>query len=109
MYFLIIGNYIIFKFIRYFILILFLLSSKAFSDNVDASLSLPCLGCHGKSTDLTIPSLYGLSEDYIYNSLLDYKLDKRKNYLMQIISKAYDEDQIRKISYYFSKGLNYNV
>ncbi len=93
---------------RYLILILFLLSSKAFSDNIGFSLSLPCLGCHGKSTDLTIPSLYGLDEDYIYNALLDYKLDKRKNYLMQIISKAYDEDQIRKISYYFSKGLNDN-
>ena len=93
---------------RYLTLILFLLSSKAFSDNIGFSLSLPCLGCHGKSTDLTIPSLYGLDEDYIYNALLDYKLDKRKNYLMQIISKAYDEDQIRKISYYFSKGLNDN-
>ena len=93
---------------RYLTLILFLLSSKAFSDNIGFSLSLPCLGCHGKSTDLTIPSLYGLDEDYIYNALLDYKLDKRKNYLMQIISKAYDEEQIRKISYYFSKGLNDN-
>ena len=89
---------------RYFILILFLLSSKAFSDNIDASLSLPCVGCHGKSTDLSIPSLYGLSEDYIYNSLLDYKLDKRKNYLMQIISKAYSEHQLKILSYYFSKG-----
>ena len=93
---------------KYLTLILFLLSSKAFSDNIGFSLSLPCLGCHGKSTDLTIPSLYGLDEDYIYNELLDYKLDKRKNYLMQIISKAYDEEQIRKISYYFSKGLNDN-
>jgi len=93
---------------RYFILILFLLSSKAFSDNIDASLSLPCVGCHGKSTDLSIPSLYGLSEDYIYNSLLDYKLDKRKNYLMQIISKAYSEHQLKILSYYFSKGYKDN-
>ncbi len=93
---------------KYLTLILFLLSSKAFSDNIDASLSLPCLGCHGKSSDLTIPSLYGLSEDYIYNSLLDYKLDKRKNYLMQIISKAYSEQQLRLLSYYFSVGYNDN-
>jgi len=89
---------------RYFILILFLLSSKAFSDNLDSSLSLPCLGCHGKSKDLTIPSLYGLDEDYIYNSLKDYKLDKRMNYLMQIISKAYSEKQLRVLSHYFSQG-----
>tara|TARA_Y100001936_G_scaffold185762_1_gene183500 strand:+ start:14268 stop:14555 length:288 start_codon:yes stop_codon:yes gene_type:complete len=89
---------------RYFILIVFVLSGNAFSDNIDSSLSLPCLGCHGKSTDLTIPSLYGLEEDYIYNSLTDYKLDKRKNYLMQIISKAYSEHQLKILSYYFSKG-----
>jgi len=93
---------------RYFILILFLLSSKALSDNIDTSLSLPCLGCHGKSKDLTIPSLYGLDEEYIYNSLIDYKLDKRNHYLMQIISKAYSEQQIRTLSYYFSKGYSNN-
>lgn len=93
---------------RYFILILFLLSSKAFSDNIDYSLSLPCLGCHGKTTDLTIPSLYGLDEDYIYNSLIDYKLNKRKNYLMQIISKAYSEQQLRILSKYFSIGYKVN-
>ena len=93
---------------RYFILFLFFISSNAFSDNLDVSLSLPCLGCHGKSTNLTIPSLYGLDEDYIYNSLMDYKLDKRKNYLMQLISKGYSEQQIRILSYYFSKGYNSN-
>ena len=87
---------------------MFLLSGNAFSDNIDSSLSLPCLGCHGKSTGLTIPSLYGLEEDYIYNSLIDYKLDKRKNYLMQIISKAYSEQQLKILSYYFSKGYKDN-
>ena len=93
---------------RYFILIFFLISSKAFSDNLDTSLSLPCLGCHGKSTDLTIPSLYGLDEEYIYNALMNYKLDKRKNYLMQIISKGYSGQKLRILSYYFSKGYNDN-
>ena len=91
---------------RYFILFLFFICSNAFSDNLDTSLSLPCLGCHGKSTNLTIPNLYGLDEDYIYNSLMDYKLDNRKNYLMQLISKGYSEQQIRILYYYCSKVYN---
>ena len=73
MYFLIIGNYIIFKFMRYLTLILFLLSSKAFSDNIDVSLSLPCLGCHGSTSDSSIPVIFGLDQDYIYANLMDYK------------------------------------
>jgi cytochrome c553 len=39
---------------------------------------------------------------------MDYKLDNRKNYLMQLISKGYSEQQIRILSYYFSKGYNNN-
>ena len=81
-----------------------LFNSKVFSENLDSSLALPCLGCHGKNTNLTIPSLFDLDEDYIYNSLVDYKSDKRKNYLMQLISKAYNEQQLRILSQYFSKG-----
>ena len=66
---------------RYLILILFLLSSKAFSDNIGFSLSLPCLGCHGKSTDLTIPSLYGLDEDYTLDLLKESSPRILKNFI----------------------------
>jgi len=90
-----------------FIISIISLSNFAYADNKDKSLSLPCLGCHGKSTDQSIPSLYGLEEEYLYSALLAYKLDERDQYLMRIISKAYTDKELRIISKYFSlQGLN---
>ena len=90
-----------------FILSIISLSNFAYADNKDKSLSLPCLGCHGKSTDQSIPSLFGLEEEYLYSALLAYKLDERDQYLMRIISKAYTDKELRIISKYFSlQGLN---
>ena len=90
-----------------FILSIISLSNFAYADNKDKSLSLPCLGCHGKSTDQSIPSLFGLEEEYLYSALLAYKLDERDQYLMRIISKAYTDKELRIISKYFAlQGLN---
>ena len=65
------------------------------------SLSLPCLGCHGQNNS-SVPSLYNLEESYIYNALIEYQSGYRENYLMQIISKGYSEEQLRIISKYYS-------
>ena len=82
-------------------------SVNAFADFSESfvkgeSLSLPCLGCHGKSKVLSIPSLFGLEEDYIYNSLIEYQTGQREHYLMRIISNGYDDVQLRIISKYYS-------
>lgn len=90
-----------------FIISIIFLSNFAYADNKDKSLSLPCLGCHGKSTDQSIPSLFGLEEEYLYSALLAYKLDERDQYLMRIISKAYTDKELRIISKYFAlQGVN---
>ena len=65
------------------------------------SLSLPCLGCHGQNNS-SIPSLYNLKESYIYKALIEYQSGHRENYLMQIISKGYSDEQLRIISKYYS-------
>ena len=65
------------------------------------SLSLPCLGCHGQNNS-SVPSLYNLKESYIYKALIEYQSGHRKNYLMQIISKGYSDEQLRIISKYYS-------
>ena len=89
------------------ILFIISLSNFAYADNKDKSLSLPCLGCHGKSTDQSIPSLFGLEEEYLYSALLAYKLDERDQYLMRIISKAYTDKELKIISKYFAlQGVN---
>ena len=71
------------------------------------SLSMPCLGCHGKR-NLSIPSLFKLKESYIYNALVEYKLDQREHYLMQIISKGYSNKELKIISKYYSLQGIYN-
>lgn len=65
------------------------------------SLSLPCLGCHGQNNS-SVPSLYNLKESYIYKALIEYQSGHRENYLMQIISKGYSDEQLRIISKYYS-------
>ena len=65
------------------------------------SLSLPCLGCHGQNNS-SVPSLYNLEESYIYKALIEYQSGHRENYLMQIISKGYSDEQLRIISKYYS-------
>ena len=71
------------------------------------SLSMPCLGCHGQR-NLSIPSLFTLKESYIYNALVEYKLDQREHYLMQIISKGYSNKELKIISKYYSLQGIYN-
>tara|TARA_B100000686_G_scaffold204229_1_gene211063 strand:- start:16769 stop:17071 length:303 start_codon:yes stop_codon:yes gene_type:complete len=70
------------------------------------SLAFPCLGCHGTMNNSSIPNISGLGEDYIYSALLDYKLEEREHYIMQIIAKGYEDDELKIISKYFSlKGI----
>ena len=71
------------------------------------SLSLPCLGCHGQNNS-SVPSLFNLEESYIYKALIEYQSGHRKNYLMQIISKGYSDEQLRIISKYYSLQGVYN-
>ena len=64
-------------------------------DNSIYSYSLPCLGCHGIQNNSSIPNIFGLNESYIYSALLEYKLDERNHYLMNIIAKAYEDKELK--------------
>lgn len=89
------------------VIILISLGNSVYADNKETSLALPCMGCHGKSTNNSIPNLYGLTEEYLYSALIAYKLDERDQYLMRIISKAYTDKELRIIAKYFAfKGVN---
>ena len=66
------------------------------------SLSFPCLGCHGTMNNSSIPNISGLDQDYIYSALVDYKLEERDHYIMQIIAKGYKDDELKIIAKYFT-------
>ena len=83
------------------IFIIFNFSSNA-ENFYNKSLALPCLGCHGSGANSSIPVIFGLDENYIYINLMDYKLDKRDHYLMNLIAKGYTNDQLLALAEYFS-------
>ncbi len=55
-----------------------------------------CASCHGVNGEGAVgPKLVGKSEEYILNSLRDFKSGKRKNYVMYgLLSNMKDEDLI---------------
>ena len=74
--------------------------------NSNENLALPCAGCHGPDGNApgeSIPSIAGLEKNYLIQALLEYKSKVRENYVMQIISNGYTDQQIVSLSEYFSK------
>ena len=68
--------------------------------------ALPCAGCHsptGIYSKSTIPSIYDLDKKYFINALKDYKSGVRDNYIMQIISRGYTDQEIEMLADYYAK------
>src|SRR5574344_2566412 len=89
---------------------LFCLASMSFAVEYDAvrgeMLSLSCVNCHGENgkSTTTIPVIAGLDKNYMYQTLLDYKADKRVDtHMMQKHTKGFTDEELEQLSYYFSK------
>ena len=68
-------------------------------------LAQPCLSCHGEngnSNTQGVPSLAGLSQQYIATALQGYFQGSRKNEVMQVFKHAFDKDKIAKLGAYFA-------
>jgi len=92
-----------------FIIALFCLCSFTYAVEYDAlqgkMLSLSCASCHGtdgKSTTIT-PYIAGIGKTSMYQTLLDYKYDRRKGTMMPKHAKGFTDAELEQISYYFSK------
>ena len=73
--------------------------------------STTCAGCHGAEGVSSVPSfpkLAGQNRDYLYHSLKDYKMGKRKNPIMAGQVQALSDTDMLDLAMYFSKqkGLN---
>lgn len=69
------------------------------------ALSYTCAGCHGTngaSTGPATPSLAGMSETYITDSMIAYKAGERESTIMMRIAKGYDEDDFAKMGKFFA-------
>ncbi len=68
-------------------------------------LAAPCAVCHGERGAKPIanyPVLAGQHEDYLVQSLLDYKSGKRSNAVMASQANQLSELDIRNLAAYFS-------
>ena len=85
-------------------------SIKLFDEPDSANLDIieeanACVGCHGvdgNSLASTFPKIAGQYKDYLYHSLKSYQNGKRKNGIMVGIASTLNEQQIEKLSKYFS-------
>lgn len=86
------------------------LSSLSFALDYDPvrgeMLSLSCANCHGTDgkSETSIPRIGGLDKDYMYQTLLDYKVGKRLDtHMMKKHTKGFTDEELEQLAYYFSK------
>lgn len=71
-------------------------------------LTYTCRGCHGVSgyknayPSYRVPKLGGQSETYLYNSLIEYREDKRKHPTMQAQARSLSEQDLADIATYLA-------
>lgn len=69
-------------------------------------LSYTCAGCHGTngaSNGPAIPSLAGLSKDYLVEAMQAYKNDERSPTIMNRIAKGYNDKEFELMGEFFSE------
>ena len=76
------------------------------ADGASASmLAANCAGCHGPNgvtNGPAIPSIAGMTEEYLVLSMKDYKAGTRASTVMTRIAKGYSDDEIKTMAKYFS-------
>lgn len=68
-------------------------------------LSETCEGCHGtngNSYGPAIPSIAGMSEDYLTEAMEDYRTGDTKSTIMARIIKGYTEEEVETIARYYA-------
>jgi len=64
-----------------------------------------CAACHGKDgntpVDPSYPRLAGQAADYLYNALLAYRNETRKNAIMNGMAKPLTDEEMRDLAAYY--------
>jgi len=74
-------------------------------DNIQG-LAMNCNNCHGTggvSVGMTMPSIAGLSENYLKNIMMEWKTGARASANMTRLIKGYTDDEIAALAAYYSK------
>lgn len=73
--------------------------------NAGKAISKPCQACHGMDGNSTIPalpSLAGLSPEYLYHSFADYFNNKRKDSMMEAFSLSTSALELEQLGAYYA-------
>lgn len=71
-----------------------------------AMLSNTCAGCHGtngSSAGPSMPTIAGMPEVYLLESMKKFKSGERPSSIMGRLAKAYSDEEIKMIAEYFAK------
>ena len=71
-----------------------------------AALAFTCAGCHGtdgSSVGPSSPSIAAMDPDVFIDAMQAYKQDQRNSTIMNRIAKAYSDEQIKGMAWYFAK------
>ena len=79
-------------------------SAQSPDRNLARNLASNCANCHGTNGQSTgaMPTLAGLTKDYIVAQMKDFRSGKRPATIMHQLSKGYSDDQIDLIAGYLS-------
>ncbi|SCZ60143.1 c-type cytochrome [Thiohalomonas denitrificans] len=94
--------------IRYLLLaVLALLSGAAFAAGPSASaLAFTCAGCHGtdgSSVGPSSPSIAGMDPEVFIDMMQAYRADQHNATIMNRIAKAYSDEQIEDMAWFFAR------
>ncbi len=88
-----------------FLLALLLLPSVLMAGPTGKALALTCAGCHGtdgSSKGPSMPAIAGMDPEVFIDAMTDYRNDKRNATIMNRIAKAYDDEQIKAMAWFFA-------
>lgn len=70
------------------------------------ALAFTCAGCHGtdgSSVGPSSPSIAGMDPDVFIDVMKGYQQDKRNSTIMNRIAKAYSDEQLKGMAWFFAK------
>ncbi|MET0050263.1 MAG: c-type cytochrome [Candidatus Thiodiazotropha sp.] len=70
------------------------------------ALAFTCAGCHGtdgSSVGPSSPTIAGMDPDVFVDVMKGYREDKRNSTIMNRIAKAYDDEELHGMAWYFAK------
>lgn len=90
---------------RNLFLVIALVSVTTAHGDEGAMLGDTCAGCHGlkgASAGATMPTIAGMSRDFLFNAMREFRSGQRSSTIMGRIARGYDDRQLALIADYFA-------